>query len=93
MAMVYRGKQWADIGNFAYIPGRTTLDVRIGAKNDKLRVEGFVTNLFNNKTYPAGNVAGEFGINQVNGQTAGFGGFFGAYADPRTFGLRMSVGL
>ncbi len=90
-AVVYRGKQYADIGNLAYTPGRATVDVRAGAKNGTFRIEAFVTNLFNNKTYPAGNVAPDFGINTVNGVRSQYSGFFGAYADPRTFGARMSA--
>lgn len=85
-ALVYRGKQWADVGNFAYIKGRATVDLRVGAKNDKFRAEAFVTNLFDDKTYPGGNVAPDFGGNP----RGSFSGFFGAYADPRTFGVRFS---
>lgn len=87
VALVYRGKQWADIGNFAFIPGRATVDLRVGAKNDRLRIEAFVTNLFNNKTYPGGNVAPDFGGNP----RGSFSGFFGAYAAPQTFGVRVSA--
>ncbi|MDH7973229.1 TonB-dependent receptor [Sphingomonas sp. AR_OL41] len=92
-ALVYRGKQYADIGNLAYTPGRATLDLRIGAKNDKFRVEAFVSNVFQNRTYPAGNVAADFGINTVGGVRSQYSGFFGAYADPRTVGVRMSAGF
>ena len=87
IAFVYRGKQWADIGNLAFIPGRATVDMRVGGKNGALRIEGFVTNLFNNKTYPGGNVAPDFGGNPKGS----FSGFFGAYADPQTFGIRISA--
>lgn len=87
VALVYRGKQWADLGNFAYIKGRTTIDVRVGAKTEQFRLEAFVTNLTNNKTYPGGNVAPDFGGNPY-GQ---FSGFFGAFAEPRTFGGRVSA--
>ncbi len=86
VAVVYRGKQWADLGNFAYIPGRTTVDVRAGLGNQTLKVEAFVTNLFDNKTYPGGNVAADFGGNP-GGQ---YSGFFAAYAVPRTIGMRIS---
>jgi iron complex outermembrane receptor protein len=89
IAAVYRGKQFADIANYSYIPGRATVDVRLGAKNEMFRVEAFVTNLFDNKTYPGGNVATDFGAPPTN--TGGDQGFFGAYADPQTFGLRVSV--
>jgi iron complex outermembrane receptor protein len=89
IAAVYRGRQWADIANFAYIPGRATVDLRLGAKNGPLRLEAFVTNVTNNKTYPGGNVASDFGSPaNFNGSDQGF---FGAYADPRTFGGRLSV--
>ncbi len=91
IAFVYRGKQWADIGNFAYIPGRATVDLHAGAKNGNFRIEAFVSNLFNNKTYPGGNIAAEFGINQVGGIRSQYSGFFGAYAEPRTFGIRMGA--
>jgi outer membrane receptor protein involved in Fe transport len=92
-ALVYRGKMFADIGNLAYIPGRATVDFRGGVKNERLRFEAYVTNAFNNKTYPAGNVAPDFGINTVNGTRSQYSGFFGAYANPRTVGLRLSAGL
>lgn len=92
-ALVYRGKYYADLGNLSYIPGRATLDVRLGAKRDRFRIEGYVTNLFQNRTYPAGNVAPDFGINTVNGIRSQYSGFFGAYAEPRTFGIRLSAGL
>jgi iron complex outermembrane receptor protein len=89
IAAVYRGKQFADIANYSYIPGRATVDLRAGAKTDMFRLEAFVTNLFDNKTYPGGNVATDFGAPPTN--TGGDQGFFGAYADPRTFGVRASV--
>jgi iron complex outermembrane recepter protein len=89
VAVVYRGKQWADIANYSYIPGRATVDLRAGAKNETFRLEAFVTNLFNNKTYPGGNIGTDFGAPPTN--TGGDQGFFGAYADPRTFGARVSV--
>lgn len=89
IAAVYRGKQWADIANLSFIPGRATVDLRAGIKNETFRVEAFVTNVFNNKTYPGGNVATDFGAPPSN--TGGDQGFFGAYADPRTFGVRGSV--
>jgi iron complex outermembrane receptor protein len=91
IAAVYRGKQYADIANYSYIPGRTVVDVRLGAKNEMFRIEAFVTNLFDNRTYPAGNVAPDFGINKVGGVRSSNSGFFGAYAEPRTFGVRASV--
>lgn len=91
IAAVYRGKQYADIANYSYIPGRTVVDLRAGVKNEMFRIEAFVTNLFDNRTYPAGNVAADFGINKVGGVRSSNSGFFGAYAEPRTFGARASV--
>jgi iron complex outermembrane recepter protein len=87
LATVYRGKQWADLGNFAYIPGRATVDLRAGIRNETFSIEGFVTNLLDNRTYPGGNVAPDFGGNPL-GQ---FSGFAGAYAEPRTFGMRFGA--
>jgi iron complex outermembrane receptor protein len=87
VAAVYRGRQWADIGNFAYIPGRATVDLRLGVKDGPLSLEAFATNLFNNKTYPGGNVTSDFGGNPRGSDQ----GFFGAYADPRTIGARLSA--
>jgi iron complex outermembrane receptor protein len=87
VAAVYRGRQWADIANFAYIPGRATVDLRVGIKNGPLRLEAFATNLFNNQTFPGGNVASDFGGNPLGSDQ----GFYGAYADPQTFGARLSA--
>lgn len=91
IAAVYRGKQFADIANFSFIPGRTVVDLRAGAKNEMFRVEAFVSNVFDNRTYPAGNIAPDFGINKVGGVRSSNSGFFGAYAEPRTFGVRAGV--
>ncbi len=90
-ALVYRGKQWADIDNLAYIPGRATVDVRGGLANKTFRAELFITNLFNNKTYPGGNVAPDYGGNAVNGIPVSYSGFYGAYAEPRTVGGRFTA--
>ena len=95
-AGVYRGKQWADIDNLAYIKGRATLDLRAGVSNDTYKIEAFVTNVTNNKTYPGGNVAADFGGNGVKNNfgiasSSQYSGFFGAYAEPRTFGGRFSA--
>jgi iron complex outermembrane receptor protein len=96
-AIVYRGKQWADLGNVSYIPGRTTVDLRAGVSNDSYRIEAFVTNLFDDDTYPGGNVAPDFGGNGGPGVAGGpnvsvqYHGFFGAFAVPRTIGARFSV--
>ena len=50
----YTGKRYADEANFAYVGEQWLSNLRIGFSNETMRIEGFVTNLFNDKTWLAG---------------------------------------
>jgi iron complex outermembrane receptor protein len=84
VSYVYRGKIYADVAALSYIKGRSQVDLRAGVSNDRYTIEGFVTNVFNNRQFTNGAVAGDFGTNS-------YYAFFGAYADPRTVGGRLRV--
>ncbi|MEQ8736116.1 MAG: TonB-dependent receptor [Rhodospirillaceae bacterium] len=51
---IYRGKRYVDEQNFAYIGDAWLFNLRLGIESEDLRLEGFVTNLFNNKQYTGG---------------------------------------
>lgn len=82
IAYVYRGKQWVDSGNFAYIKGRSQVDIRAGVSNAVVTIEAFMTNVFNDRNYTNGEVSPDYGSNQ-------YYAFFGAAAEPRTIGGRF----
>jgi iron complex outermembrane recepter protein len=48
---LYRGSQYATEANLARIGAAHTVNLRIGAESSALRVEAFVTNLFDDDTY------------------------------------------
>ncbi|MFL2770912.1 MAG: TonB-dependent receptor [Rhodospirillaceae bacterium] len=50
----YTGKRFADEANFAYVGPQVLSSLRLGFTNGDMRIEGFVTNLFNDKTWLAG---------------------------------------
>lgn len=85
LAYVYRGKQYVDLANLAYIKARHQLDWRVGVKNDSYMAEIFVNNVFNDRNYTAGSTGGDFG------STATYYSFFGAIAAPRQAGIRLGA--
>lgn len=85
LAYVYRGKQYVDLANLAYIKARHQLDWRVGARSDTYMVEVFVNNVFNDRNYTAGSTGGDFGT------TATYYSFFGAIAAPRQTGIRLGA--
>jgi iron complex outermembrane receptor protein len=92
-ALVYRGKMYMDSYNASWIPGRAQLDARVGISRDKYRVEAFMLNVFDDRSYTGGNIATDFG---GSGDAAGYYAargyaFFGAIAPPRQVGVRLSA--
>jgi iron complex outermembrane receptor protein len=47
----YKSKQYVDTSNLYWIAGRTVVNARLGYRNDKIAIEVFATNLFNNRNY------------------------------------------
>jgi len=92
VAYVYRGKQFVDAGNLAFIKGRSQVDFRMGASSDGLTVELFMTNVLNDRNYVGGSVAPDYGSGTSLASNASYGNaFFGAVAEPRTVGVRVHV--
>ena len=83
IAFVYRGKEYADAYNASYIKARVQTDLRTGATQGPFTVEAYVKNVFNDQNYTGGNVAPDFGAG------GGSISFFGGWAPPRQFGLRL----
>jgi len=83
-AYVYRGKQYVDAANLAWIGGRSQVDWRLGIGNETRTVEIFVNNVLNDRSYTAGSTGGDFGSSRT------YYAFFGAVAPPRQVGLRVN---
>jgi iron complex outermembrane recepter protein len=86
-SLVYRGRQFADDFNAAYIPQRYQVDVRAGVKNERYSAELFVKNLLDDQNYTGGGVTPDFGA------SGGAYSFFGAWAQPRQVGIRLNAKL
>jgi iron complex outermembrane receptor protein len=76
----YTGKRYVDEQNFAYIGDKTVFNLRAGVNRENLRIEAFVTNLFDDDQYLAGNRWTDFSADQ--------GGLF-----PFEFGFHQGVAL
>ena len=50
----HRGRNFTDFSNVAWVGASDKINMRIGARNDVFSIEGFVTNLNNDKTLLAG---------------------------------------
>ena len=81
---VYRGKQYVDDYNAAYIGGRSQIDLRVGISNDRYTIEAFARNILDDRKYTGGSVAPDYG-------TGSYNAFFGAVAEPRQIGGRLRV--
>jgi iron complex outermembrane receptor protein len=76
----YTGKRFTDEKNFSWIGDQWLFNLRAGFTDENLRIEGFVTNLFNDKQYLAGNRWTDFSADR--------GGLF-----PFEFGLANGIAL
>lgn len=89
--LIYAGKQYTDQANLSWIRSNVKANLRAGFENEQFRVEAFVTNLTNNKTYPSGYRWSDFArapsVVTFSGQ---FQGVVAALPDKRQFGLRAS---
>lgn len=86
----YKSKQYLDAANYTWIKDRTVVNARLGVTLDKVSLEAFATNLFNNRNYTS--------IQQNTVQTPGSALSSGAYSylivglpELRTVGLKASV--
>ena len=82
----YKSGGWADIANVVRAPDLTQFNLRAGVRNKTFSVEGYVTNVFNNRAYYSVGSSGAL----INGQT-GIGTYSALIAqlrDLRTFGIR-----
>ena len=62
--VIYQGKQYTDETNLAYISDYALVNLRAGVQKNKLRLEVFARNLFNDDNYRAGATRADFsGLN------------------------------
>ena len=60
----YTGKRYTDEKNFSYIGSQWLFNLRVGVTDENLRLEAFVTNLFDDDQYLAGNRWTDFSADQ-----------------------------
>jgi iron complex outermembrane receptor protein len=85
----YKSGVYTNASNLTKTPDMTQVNARIGVGNDRVTLEAFVTNLFNNKAYQA---ATDFTLlERSNSYLSPFSAVAVALRDLRTFGLRSTV--
>lgn len=85
----YKSGVYTNASNLTRTPDMTQVNLRAGFGDDRFTLEGFVTNVFNNKAYPAGI---DFTLlDRTNAYLAPFSGVAVALRDLRTFGIRSTV--
>lgn len=83
----YKSGGYADIANVVRSPDLTQFNLRAGLRTKSVSIEGYVTNLFNNRAYyNVGSAAIQ--INGVNTGTAQYSGLIAALRELRTVGIR-----
>ena len=81
----YKSGGWADIANVVRAPDTTQVNVRAGVRNKTFGIEGYVTNLFNNRAYYSVGPAAAL----INGVTsATYSALIAQLRELRTVGLR-----
>lgn len=85
----YKSKVYVDVSNLTWTGPATNANLRIGAKTDKVTLEAYVTNLFNNKTPYAGGVG--YTVEPTFSHFATFSAADVQLRDLRTVGARMTV--
>ncbi|RZF66304.1 TonB-dependent receptor [Sphingomonas populi] len=86
----YKSGGWADIGNTVRAPNTNQMNVRLGVKNKTFIVEGWMTNVFNNRAYY--NISSQPLINYVTpAGTGAYGALVAQLRDLRTAGVRVGV--
>ncbi|WP_159982020.1 MULTISPECIES: TonB-dependent receptor [unclassified Novosphingobium] len=90
MDAIYTDRIYATEANLAYIPQNVKVNLRVGAKLDKIRLEAFATNLFDNRTPSS---LARVGYNEygATGTSRSVSGIVVSLADPRTVGVRASI--
>lgn len=85
----YKSGVYTNASNLTKTPDMTQVNLRLGFGNDRYTLEGFVTNLFNNKAYQA---ATDFTLlERTNAYLSPFSAVAVALRDLRTFGVRSTI--
>src|SRR5262249_13765283 len=50
----YRAKSYIDVTNLAWLPGSHNIDLRVGIQRSSLKIEGYVTNLTDDRNFKQG---------------------------------------
>lgn len=82
----YKSGGWADISNTVRAPDLTQVNLRLGVRNKTFSLEGYVTNVFNNRAYYSVGPAAAL-INGLTG-TGTYSALIAQLRDLRTVGVR-----
>jgi iron complex outermembrane receptor protein len=85
----YKSGVYTNAANLTKTPDMTQVNLRLGFGDDRFTLEGFVTNVFNNKAYPS---AIDFTLlERTSSHLSPFSAVAVALRELRTFGVRSSV--
>jgi iron complex outermembrane receptor protein len=88
---LYKGTQWATDANVTETGVRNRVNLRIGVNSEGLRIEGYVTNLFEDKTFTGYQRLNDFAFpDTVPGAGVGYNYITAGLPDKRAYGVRVS---
>jgi iron complex outermembrane receptor protein len=90
MDAIYTDRIYESEANAAWIPANVKFNLRVGVKIDKIRLEAFGTNIFDNRT-PSSLARVAYNEFNPNGTSRSVNGIIVSLADPATFGVRGSI--
>ncbi|WP_260928496.1 TonB-dependent receptor [Novosphingobium sp. 9] len=82
---VYRSGLYSDVSNLVKTQAYTQFDMRAGIKTGKVKIEAYVTNVFNNKAYSS--IGDYYTIDPTFAHFSKYSGLAVGLRDLRTFGL------
>ncbi len=87
----WKSKQFIDASNTAWIKGRAVVNARAGFNFEGYKLEAFVTNVFDDKNWASASQSALLDpYFTMSTSIGGYGQFFVALPEPRTFGIKAS---
>lgn len=86
----YKSGGWSDVANVVRAPDMNQVNIRLGVRGKRYSIEGWMTNVFNNKAYYNVSTQGLIS-DQTPAGTGSYSALIAQLRDLRTAGMRFSV--
>lgn len=85
--ITYKSGQYEGEGDYAKSPAQTYVNFRLGLRSDQIKIEGFVTNAFNNKAYTS--VLNDWNLSNPGETYGAYDSVYVGLPFLRTYGLQV----